>query len=400
MNTFTDKEWGVEYTEPNMFDPEEFDAHQWAAVASMAGAKQIVMVAKHHDGFCLWPTNATDYSVKSSFWRNGQGDVVGEVAQACRDYGLKFGFYLSPWDLHSPLYGTDDYNTFFKTQLQELLSWYGPISEVWFDGACGEGPSGKRQVYDWQGYYELVRQLQPDAVIAITGPDVRWVGNESGMGNETQWSMVVDSNYIRWYPTEVDVSIRPGWFWHAREDSLVKTSRQLVDIYYQSVGMNSGLLLNVPPDRRGLIPSPDRDSLQAMQEILDATFRTNLAADAVFPDGQANLQGIPDILDGDDQTWWTPGPHVTTATIRMDLTSNRTFNCLMLQENYRNGQRVEEFSLEVMINGEWKEVAHGTTIGHKRLLRFPAVTGRMVRFKILSSRGNPEIATFGLFLAK
>lgn len=375
MNTFTNREWGEKNQDPLLFNPSGLDANQWARAAKTAGAKLMLLVAKHHDGFCLWPTKYTDYSVRSSPWKEGKGDVVAEVADACRTAGLKFGFYLSPWDISSPLYGTEEYNIHFKNQLRELLTNYGEIAEVWFDGACGEGPNGRRQVYDWAGYYSLIRELQPNAVIAITGPDVRWVGNESGDGNETQWSVVQDSTGLRWYPTEVDVSIRPGWFWHASEDTLVKTPEKLVEIYYSSVGRNSVLLLNVPPDNRGLVHENDMESLAGMRAILDATFRQNLAEGAVAKSSDEGLAGSFDY----------------------DLGSRKTFDCLMLQENFRNGQRVEEFSLEAFDGGHYREICRGTTIGYKRLLRFDPVTAQHIRLRIIRSRDTAEISGFGIY---
>jgi alpha-L-fucosidase len=376
LNTFTNREWGLKNQDPVLFNPTELDANQWAEAAKLAGAKLMIIVAKHHDGFCLWPTQYSGYSVKASPWRDGKGDVVAEVAAACKEAGLKMGIYLSPWDISSPLYGTDEYNRHFKDQLRELLTNYGEIAEVWFDGACGEGPNGKRQVYDWTGYYRLVRELQPGAVIAITGPDVRWVGNESGDGNETQWSVVQDSTGLRWYPSEVDVSIRPGWFYHSSEDTLVKSPEQLVDIYYKSVGRNAVLLLNIPPDKRGVIHENDIRSLKGMQAILDSTFRTNLAENAKKSPLKEWRKGSADY----------------------DLSAEKTFDRLMLQENFRNGQRVEEFSLEARVNGKYREICHGTTIGYKRLMRFEPVTARHVRLKILKSRDDAEISGFGLYL--
>jgi alpha-L-fucosidase len=416
MNTFTNREWGLKDQDPALFNPTELDANQWARVAKNAGAKLMIIVAKHHDGFCLWPTQYTGYSVKASPWKGGKGDVVAEVASACKAAGLKLGIYLSPWDISSPLYGTEEYNTHFKNQLRELLTNYGEVAEVWFDGACGEGPNGKRQVYDWSGYYRLIRELQPAAVIAVMGPDVRWVGTETGYGRETEWSVVpvssatVDSiakssqqspgngvfhpdldmqqqdlgsreklggaSGLIWYPSEVDVSIRPGWFWHSAEDSLVKSPETLVEIYYSSVGRNSVLLLNIPPDDRGLIRDSDIKSLEGMRAILDSTFRTNLAENAVR----------------------MPLTMFTEGSALYDLGEEMTFDCLMLQENVRNGQRVEEFCLEALTGGEYREVCRGTTIGYKRLIRFSPVTARYVRLKILRSRDTAEIPEFGLYL--
>jgi len=438
MNTFTNREWGLKNEDPLNFNPTLFDAGQWIRTAKMAGAKLVIIVAKHHDGFCLWPTEHTAYSIKKSPWKNGKGDVIAEVAAACRENGLNLGIYLSPWDISSPLYGTSEYNEHFKNQLRELLLNYGEISEIWFDGACGEGANGKKQVYDWIGYYELVRDLQPDAVIAIMGPDVRWVGTESGYGRDTEWSVVPvsrtytdkvindprqsikrglyeplgdrmdtdlgsreklkDAGGLIWYPSEVDVSIRPGWFYHESEDSLVKSPETLLDIYFSSVGRNSVLLLNIPPDKRGLIHENDVKSLEVMRRILDETFSTNLAKQATIkntPDNKLNNNSY--LLDEDNKTFWTPGKANTNCIIEFDLGKETDFDCLMLQENFRNGQRVEDFVMEAWINNHWEEITKGTTIGYKRLLRFEPVKAQLVRLTILTSRDHPEISTFGLY---
>ena len=414
MNTFTNREWGVKGTQAAVFNPTALDAEQWVKTAKMAGARLLIMVAKHHDGVCLWPSRYTDYTVKNSPWKNGNGDVMAEVAAACKKHGIKLGVYLSPWDINSPIYGTDEYNVHFRNQLTELLTNYGPVDEVWFDGACGEGPNGKRQVYDWHDYYYTIRSLQPQAVIAIMGPDVRWVGTESGYGRETEWSVVplssasndsiaarsqqaeltegtfnppgnmmeedlgsrekiLRAKTLIWYPSEVDVSIRPGWFYHAGQDSLVKSPEQLVDIWYSSVGRNSVLLLNLPPDQRGLIHKNDIAALKGMRKILDATFTHNLA----------------------DMSTITRNDSV----ILLEMPSPVFFDRVMLCENFRNGQRVEAFQVEIWNGNTWQEIARGTTIGYKRLLRFAPVNTSRARLRIFSSRDVPEITEFGLYKA-
>lgn len=434
MNTFTDREWGKRDESPGLFHPSELDARQWVHVAREAGARQLIVVAKHHDGFCLWPSAWTEYSVKQSPWRSGKGDLIADVAAACRDSGLALGLYLSPWDISSPLYGSDAYNLFFKNQLRELLTKYGDIAEVWLDGACGEGPNGRRQVYDWGGYYDLVRELQPAAVVAVMGPDVRWVGTESGEGRETEWSvfpvsaaMLEGISSLRgvafvppadvmgkdlgsrqklrgakglvWYPSEVDVSIRPGWFYHSAQDSQVKTPQQLVDIYYTSVGRNAHLLLNVPPDRRGLMHESDIRALRGMRGILNETFARNIASGARVTSAAEGGGRLSALVDDDPATAWAPVGGATDPAIEFDLGREETFDRLLLQENFRTGQRVEGFVLDVKGQEGWKEVARGTTIGYKRLLRFAPVTARYVRLRIVESRGRPEIASFGLFLS-
>ncbi len=437
MNTFTEREWGRKDESPTLFNPSNLDARQWVRVAREAGARQLVLVAKHHDGFCLWPSRWTDYSVKRSPWKEGKGDVIAEMAGACREAGLSLGIYLSPWDISSPLYGTDAYNTFFENQLRELLTQYGEISEVWFDGATGEGPNGNRQVYDWRSYYALIRTLQPGAVIAVMGPDVRWVGTESGYGRESEWSIfplssgvqvwhldstrerpsqdaftpptnlldqdlgsrekLLGASRLVWYPSEVDVSIRPGWFYHSAQDSQVKTPQQLVDIYYGSVGRNSHLLLNVPPDRRGLIHDRDVSSLVGMRRILDTTFSRNLASGARTECTPGGRGDPAELTDDNPRSYWSAGAGSVVPSVEFDLGALVSFDRLLLQENFRNGQRVEEFVFEAKRSGTWQQVARGTTIGYKRLLRFALLTAQHVRLRILRSRGSPEIASFGLY---
>jgi len=434
MNTFTDREWGEGTESPSLFNPGNFDARQWVRVFKEAGMKMVIVTAKHHDGFCLWPSRYTEHSVKKSPWREGKGDVVGEVAEACREAGLRFGIYLSPWDRHEPTYGDSPvYNEHFRNQLRELLTDYGEVGEVWFDGACGEGPNGKRQEYDWPSYYRVVRECQPTAVIFGMGPDLRWVGTESGYGRETEWSVVpvqvregsaspnapLDDVFIpgdmtaedlgsrekitgaralAWYPAETDVSIRPGWFYHASQDDEVKTPEKLIDIYFSSVGRNGVLLLNIPPDNRGLIHENDIESLMGMRRILDGTFQTNLASGARI-EVSSEKRGHPArfILDKDDETYWTTPEDTESARLELALPKKQTFDVAMLRENIRVGQRVEEFSLDYWNGSDWIPFAGGTTIGNKRLLRFPAVAADKVRLTIKKSRLNPTLSAFGLF---
>ncbi len=442
MNTFTDREWGQGTESPSLFNPTDFDARQWVSTLKAAGMKLLIVTAKHHDGFCLWPSRQTDHTVARSPWKNGKGDVVREVAEACREAGLKLGIYLSPWDRHEPTYGDSPaYNEFFRRQLSELLTNYGEISEVWFDGACGEGPNGKRQVYGWPSYYRVVRELQPQAVIFGMGPDVRWVGTESGYGRETEWSVVpveiraynepekwtagaaapptLDDLFVpgdmtaadlgsrekisaaralAWYPAETDVSIRPGWFYHSSQDSEVKTPEKLVDIYFSSVGRNGVLLLNVPPDKRGLIHENDSQSLMGMRRILDLTFQTNLVSGAKVSSSDEK-RGYPEsaIIDSEKASYWTTNDGIEAATLEFELPELRIFNVVMLQENIRIGQRVEEFSLEAWDGRTWRRFAEGTTIGYKRLIRFPEVISQKVKLRILKSRSSPALSSFGLY---
>jgi len=436
VNTFTDLEWGTGEEDPVIFDPTELDTRQWLRVVSEAGFKLAVLTTKHHDGLCLWPSRYTNHSVMHSPYKGGQGDVVGEFVTACREYGVKVGFYLSPWDRHEPTYGTEAYNDHFVNQLTELLSNYGPVAEVWFDGACGEGPNGKRQVYDWERYYRTIRELQLDAVIAIAGPDVRWVGNESGLARENEWSvvpvesldqdritedsqhdvelprvianarggdlgsreMILAADRLVWYPAECDVSIRPGWFYHQREDHLVKSPETLVDLYYKSVGRNASLLLNLPPDRRGLIHENDVLSLQGMRRILDASFEENLALRAPVT-ASHEREGHPagNAVDGDPETHWTTDDWQETAELVVELASGTTFDVVMLREQIAVGQRIEEFVVEADLGGIWHEVTRGGTIGNKRLLRTEPTTADRVRVRVLASRFAPTLSEFGLF---
>lgn len=427
VNTFSDREWGTGKEDPSIFNPTELDVEQWVRTAKNAGMKMVLLVCKHHDGFCLWPSKTTSFSVASSPWKQGKGDLVKDVSEACKKYGLKFGVYLSPWDMNCSDYGTEKYNDFFIDQLTELLTQYGIVDEVWFDGACGEGPNGKKQIYDFQRYYATIRKLQPNAVIAVMGPDVRWVGTESGYGRDTEWSIIPasasnleeiaassqqkpeDATFVLqadktdndlgsreklnnaggavWYPSEVDVSIRPGWYYHSAEDDRVKTPQKLIDIYYSSIGKNSLLLLNLPPDKRGLVHENDVKSLEQMRSILNETFETNLAKSRktkrVLTDGILETDLIPD-KDG---------------TIVIDFGKEVEFDRFLVQENITKGQRVEKFKLEAYINNTWQPIAEGTTIGFKRILRFSPVKAKQLRFTITETRNTPHISEIGIYKA-
>lgn len=434
MNTFTDREWGQGTEDPKLFDPTDFDAGQWVEAVKATGIRGLILTAKHHDGFCLWPSRFTEHTVKNSPWREGKGDVVGEVAAACRKAGLKFGVYLSPWDRHEPSYGDSPrYNEHFKNQLRELLTNYGEVSEVWFDGACAEGPNGKRQVYDWEGYYALIRELQPGAVISIIGPDARWIGNEAGVARESEWSVIPVARFenlpdeknpggiagldaqaadlgsferiaavaktggrLIWYPGQVDVSIRPGWFYHAAEDDKVKTLDHLLDIYYTSVGGNAQLLLNIPPDKRGRIHENDAQRLKELGDRLRATFAGNLAAKAKMSVTYDFTLG-----NGVDERGRAAGyTRRGVDVFEWDLGGPKHFNVAMMKENLRSGQWIEAFAFDVWDGEDWVETARGTTIGWKKLLRFPAVESSKVRVRLMRSRSGFSIFTpesFGLF---
>ncbi len=439
MNTFDNVEWGKGNASIAKFNPDKIDVKQWVKVFKVAGMKQVILTAKHHDGFCLWPSKYTDYNISNTPFEKGKGDIVRDLSEACHKAGLKFGIYLSPWDRHEKTYGTPAYNTFFENLLRELLTNYGKISEVWFDGANGEGPNGKKQVYDWNAYYKLIRKLQPDAVIAIMGPDVRWVGTESGYGRQTEWSVLPGSNInlkkiaansqhksldkafvphdltaedlgsrekiekassLIWYPAEADVSIRPGWFYHKDDNERVKSPYKLVDIYYNSVGLNNALLLNVPPDTHGLITKYDIKSLRGMRYILDETFRLNIAMNAMAKaSSEKKGNEAKYILDNNLNTFWTTMDTISTASIEIILNKKGTFNRAMLQENITAGQRIEKFHLEWLDGNKWEKFAEATTVGFKRLIRFPAVSAKKVRIVIDQCRTNPTLSSFGLYLA-
>jgi alpha-L-fucosidase len=435
INTFTDKEWGYGDESPALFNPTDFDASEIVRLAKEVGMKGLILTAKHHDGFCLWPSQYTEHSVKNSPWKNGKGDVVKELAEACRRHGLKFGIYLSPWDRNHKDYSTPEYIKYYRNQLRELLTNYGEIFEVWHDGANGgDGYYGgaretrridRRTYYGWPETWALTRQLQPQAVIfSDVGPDIRWVGNENGYAGETCWSTYTpvgedggepapgDTRYQEgiegqregefWLPAECDVSIRPGWFYHAREDSLVKSPAQLFDLYFQSVGRNASLLLNVPPDRRGRWQENDVNALQTFKRLLDQTFARDFAAGATVT--ASNVRGndhrfaAKNVVDGKKETYWATDDSVTTASVVLTLRQKSTFNCVMLQEFIALGQRIESFAVERWDGGEWIPMVSGTTIGYKRLLKFLPVTTGKIRINIQHAKASLAISRIGVFV--
>jgi alpha-L-fucosidase len=402
VNTFTGKEWGDGTEDPAIFNPTSFNADSVVAPLKKAGFKIVILTAKHHDGFCLWPSKFTAHSVASSTWKNGNGDVVKDIAAACKRYGLEFGFYLSPWDRHEPSYGTAAYNDFYKNQLRELLTNYGDIAEVWFDGAKGE--NAKDMQYDFAGYWKLVRELQPNAIMfSDAGPDVRWVGNEKGNAGETCWSTIdttgmapgkADENYLNtgdangkyFIPAETDVSIRPGWFYHAEEDSKVKSGAALVDLYYKSAGRNSLLLLNIPPTKDGLLHPKDIESIYEFRSILNETFSNDLSK---------NKTGKK-LSDRSLNSFITMKNNVPFV---IDLHEKKSFDRLLLQENIAQGQRNRKMRIEYLSAGEWKILADITTIGYKRLLRFDAVKTNKIRLTVLESKSAVLLSEVGIYKA-
>jgi alpha-L-fucosidase len=416
-NTFTSVEWGSGREDPAVFNPTDFDARQWVRVFKDAGMKGVILTAKHHDGFCLWPSKHSTHTIARSPWRGGTGDIVRELSEACREAGLKFGVYLSPWDRNHPTYGTEAYNRVFVAMLEEVLGQYGPVFEVWFDGANGEGPNGKRQVYDWPLFHATVRRLQPDAVMfSDAGPDVRWVGNERGEGSPTSWSLVDRDRYVPgtplsdelgegsrlgrdWVAPECDVSIRPGWFHRPSEDARVKSPETLFRLYEASVGRNCLFLLNVPPDTRGRIADPDVRALGGMRAAIDRVYGTNLAAgatasaDAVRDDAWAAARAV----DGDASTYWAAPERRTSGVLTIAVPAPVTFDRVVLAEPIALGQRVAAFELEAETNGRWSRVASGTTIGYRRILATPATTATRVRLTIHDARAAPLVSEVGLY---
>ena len=429
MNTFTDKEWGYGDEPESAFNPTAFDADQIVQTAKDAGLSGLMLTCKHHDGFCLWPSKFTEHSVKNSPWKNGEGDVVREISDACHRHGLKFGVYLSPWDRNHKDYGTPEYITYFRNQLRELLTNYGPIFEVWFDGANGGdgyygGARERRSIdnktyYDWDNTWKIVRELQPDAcMFSDGGPDVRWVGNESGFAGETCWATVnregtfpghADGRILNqglrngkdWLPAEVDVSIRPGWFYHKSEDGAVKSVAHLLKIYFESVGRGANLILNIPPDRRGLIHENDAKALREWRRILNATFEKDLAAGADVTAsntrGGDNQFSPSNVVDGKRNSYWSTDDGVTAPEIVLDLRQPATFNVVRIREYLPLGQRVDSFALDAWTDGKWQEFAAGTSIGSQRLVTTQFITTTKVRLRITGAPVCPAISEVGLF---
>jgi len=399
VNTFTDREWGDGTEDPAIFMPEKLDARQWARAAKAGGFRAMILTAKHHDGFCLWPTATTRHSVASSPWRGGKGDVVRDFVDACRAEGLKAGLYCSPWDRNAPSYGDSPrYNDMYCAQLTELLTRYGPISEVWFDGANGEGPNGKHQVYDWPRFWALVRRLQRDAVMfSDAGPDVRWIGNERGVAGDPDWS-TVDPSVVRypgangpgviaelqhgdphgtvWRPGETDVSIRPGWFWHPEQNDEVRSVENLVGLYFTSVGRNSKLLLNTPPTREGLLYPTDVTRLAGMHAALGRLLAEDLAA-------------------GHAPKWRRTGARVAEASL--DLGRRATVGIVDLAEDITRGQSLASWIAEGSDGGDWSVLASGSTVGYRRLERCPLTRVRRVRVRVTDQLGAPPEVRIRLY---
>ena len=430
LNTFNDREWGYGDTDPKVFNPTNLDCDQWAQTLVKAGMKGVILTAKHHDGFCLWPFEGTEYSIKNSPWKNGKGNVVKELSEACKKYGLKFAVYLSPWDRHQANYGTPEYLPYFYAQLHDLLTNYGPVFEVWFDGANGgDGWYGgakdirtidRKNYYNYPRIYEMLDSIQPQAIIfSDGGPGCRWVGNEKGFAGATNWSFLregeVHPGYEKsyelqyghadgnqWVPAECDVSIRPGWFYHPEEDDRVKSPDQLVDLYYRSVGHNATLLLNFPVDRRGLIHPVDSANAVRFHEMIQQQLKTNLVA-GMTPKVSNERGGdfvASALTDDNFDTYWATEDGVTTADIEFSFDTPTRMNRMMLQEYIPLGQRVKAFVVEYLDKDTWLPVKlneETTTIGYKRLLRFETVETKGIRIRITDARGPLCLSNVGVY---
>lgn len=429
-NTFTDLEWGYGDEQPAIFNPTQTDAGQWARTLKETGFKTMILTCKHHDGFCLWPSKYTEHSIKHSPYKNGKGDIVREASDACKKYGLKFGVYLSPWDRNRADYGSPSYVTYYRNQLKELFTQYGPVFEMWFDGANGGdgyygGARERRRIngatyYDWPTTLQMVRDMQPNVIFfSDAGPGVRWVGNERGVAGETNWNTIsIDTLYAgkpnintllntgspdgkQWVPAEVDVSIRPGWFYHAKEDSEVKTPEELFDIYLTSVGRGSTLLLNVPPDRRGLFHENDVKALRGFAALLKKEFAKNLALKA--PAKADNYRGkqpafaARNLTDGNKATYWATDDDKTTGNFEITLPANSTVQYIVLQEYIKLGQRVKAFTVEAWQDGDWKKITEGTTIGYKRILKITPTKTNKIRVSITDSKACPVISNVEIY---
>lgn len=430
INTYTDLEWGMGGESPTLFNPTQFDPDQWLAVLDEVGFKGVILTCKHHDGFCLWPSRYTDHSIKNSPFENGQGDIVKAVAAACQRRGLKFGIYVSPWDRNHAGYGTPEYIEYYRNQLKELFESYGPVFEMWFDGANGGtgyygGMNEKRTIagstyYDWPTTLDLVRKLEPEVIFfSDAGPGVRWVGNERGVAGETNWNTISTDTLFAgkpgiekllntgspggtsWVPAETDVSIRPGWFYHQKEDSLVKSPEKLFDIYLTSVGRGSTLLLNIPPDRRGLFHENDVASLQGFKKMLSEAFQINLAANAEIEAdtwrGDDKRFGPANVLDNDYTSYWTTDDQVTTGLLTINFKDETEVEYIVLQEYIALGQRISKVEVEYHDGNDWLPLTSATTIGYKRILKVDPVTTTAVRIKVMESLACPLIESVKIY---
>lgn len=418
INTFTDREWGDGTEKSEVFNPTDLDADEWVSILKDAGFKKVILTAKHHEGFSLWNTAHSDFDVSSSHWKNGKGDVVKEVSMACEKYRVKMGIYLSPWDQNSKDYGEGnggDYNEYYMNQIKELLTNYGEISEFWMDGAKG---SNVKQEYKFQEWFDLIYKLQPSCVIfSPEGPDVRWIGNENGYAGETCWSTISrdkmrereipsylnigEENGPEWIVGESDVSIRPGWYYHEKEDNSVKSLEKLMDIYYKSVGRNSILLLNVPPNKSGKLHGNDIERIKEFGNAIRETFNVDIALNknvvvSSIVDNNRDFDGNK-IVDNNYDTYWSPNNNETCGSIEIDLGGENEFDVISIQEYIPLGQRIKSFDVEVMKNGEWKSILKGTTVGYKKYIRIAPIVASKIRINIIESLATPLINKVGVY---
>ena len=389
-NTFTDLEWGKGTEAEDIFNPTDLDCGQWCRIAKAAGAKGIIITAKHHDGFCLWPSKYSTHTVAQSKWRNGKGDVLRELSDSCKKYGLKMGVYLSPWDRNHPKYGTAEYNDVFINMMKEVVANYGPFFEFWWDGANGEGPNGKKQVYDWHRFEQTLRTIAPNTIVfSDIGPDARWVGNENGIAGDPNWNTLDTAGFKRgagapptdtlnhgnvngkvWIPAECDVSIRPGWFYHKEEDDKVKTPDQLFQLYLKSVGRGANLILNVPPDRQGLINKHDSVALMGFEELRNESFTKDVAE-----------------------------KKFTNASLlyTINLTKPQKVNCIVLEEDIATGQKIKSFTVQLQLKNNTVKEIYANTVGKKRILTFPSTEADSFTIKINEAKALPLLGTISAY---
>ncbi|MGN7514781.1 MAG: alpha-L-fucosidase [Allomuricauda sp.] len=430
INTFTDKEWGYGDESPELFNPTSFNADQWMKVLKNTGFKGVVLTAKHHDGFALWPSAYTEHSIKNSPFESGKGDIVKSVSESAAAHGLKFGVYLSPWDRNRSDYGEDSYVNYYRNQLKELFTGYGPVFEMWFDGANGgDGYYGgaretrtidRKNYYDWSTTLKMVDSMQPQVLFfSDAGPSLRWVGNERGIAGKTNWNTITpDTLYAgksgiekllqhgtkggsAWIPAEVDLSIRPGWFYHKAEDSLVRTPENLFERYLTSVGRGSTLLLNIPPDTRGLFHENDVEALVGFRKILDSVFQNNLATSAKVVAstfrGEDERFSPLNLTDGDENTYWATDDGITEASFQIEMDTAQKINYLVLQEHIALGQRVVAFKVYAWVDNDWEEVGSETTIGYKRILPLNGTHTSKIKVEITEALGSPVISNVEMY---
>ncbi|TDW97339.1 alpha-L-fucosidase [Dinghuibacter silviterrae] len=414
-NTFTDLEWGKGTEKEGVFNPTALDCRQWCRIAKAAGAKGIIITAKHHDGFCLWPSRYSTHTVAQSAWMDGKGDVLKELAKACKEYGLKMGVYLSPWDRNHPLYGTKEYNQVYIHMMEEIVKRYGPFFEFWWDGANGEGPNGKKQIYTFHEFEQTMRRIAPNTpIFSDIGPDIRWVGNERGIAGTTNWDLLDTAGFTRgagappvdtlnqgnvdghlWLPAECDVSIRPGWFYHADQDTAVKTPGQLFQLYLASVGRGANMLLNVPPDRRGQFTAYDSAALVGFRHLLEESFDKPLKG--MVMSGQIGTGEAGALADGNGQTYVSLGAGYKNNYLEVVFPKPQMVNCVVLQEPIQMGQRVKAFSIQTVNEDGTVYEVQQTTIGHKRILTFPAQKAKFVRLRVTDAKAEPLIGEFTVY---